>query len=158
MKWTQVEDLVFFIFSNTYHTHFWLWGITQLFVYLSTLSILSDPTDHHCETKSDHRWINRDSQLTCTVQSMTVIFSHRWKLVYFVYFPLQSLSQPYDTCVRRQLSYILPFERTGGFEEANMTAAVSHTFLRTSACVIISVWLSFSWGPNIMKAFNICGG
>ena len=37
-----------------------------------------------------------------------------------------------------------------------MTAAVSPTFLRTSAFVITSVHHFFSWGPIIMKAFGMC--
>ena len=36
-----------------------------------------------------------------------------------------------------------------------MSEAVSLTFLRTSACVIISVYHFFSWGPIIMKAFDM---
>ena len=38
-----------------------------------------------------------------------------------------------------------------------MTAAVSPTFLRTSACVIISVHNFISWGTIIMKEFGMCG-
>ena len=38
-----------------------------------------------------------------------------------------------------------------------MTAAESHTFLRTSACVITSVHHHFfSWAPIVMKAFGMC--
>ena len=37
-----------------------------------------------------------------------------------------------------------------------MTAAVSPTFLRTTACVINSVDHFFSWGSIIMKAFGLC--
>jgi len=37
-----------------------------------------------------------------------------------------------------------------------MTAAVSSTFLRT-ACVITSVHHFITWGPNIVKAFGMCG-
>jgi len=37
-----------------------------------------------------------------------------------------------------------------------MTAAVSPTFLRTTACVINSVPHFFSWGSFIMKSFCLC--
>ena len=37
-----------------------------------------------------------------------------------------------------------------------MTAAMSPTFLRTSACVITSVHNFISWGTIIMKAFGMC--
>ena len=37
-----------------------------------------------------------------------------------------------------------------------MTAAVSPTFLRKTACVITSVHHFISWGPVIMKAFVMC--
>ena len=37
-----------------------------------------------------------------------------------------------------------------------MTAAESPTFLRTTACVIISVHHFFNWEPIIMKAFGMC--
>jgi hypothetical protein len=37
-----------------------------------------------------------------------------------------------------------------------MTAAVSHTFLRTTACVITSVHYFFGWGSIIIKAFGMC--
>ena len=37
-----------------------------------------------------------------------------------------------------------------------MTAAMSPTFLRTSACVITSVHHFISWEPTIMKAFGMC--
>jgi len=37
-----------------------------------------------------------------------------------------------------------------------MTAAVSPTFLRTSACFITSVLHFISWGPIIRKAFGMC--
>jgi len=36
-----------------------------------------------------------------------------------------------------------------------MTATVTPTFLRTSACVITSVHRFISWGPIIMKAFGM---
>ena len=44
----------------------------------------------------------------------------------------------------------------GCLESANMTAAVSPTLLRTTACVITSVHHFISWGPTIMKAFGMC--
>jgi len=37
-----------------------------------------------------------------------------------------------------------------------MTEAMSPTFLKTSACVITSVHHFFSWGPIVMKAFDMC--
>jgi hypothetical protein len=37
-----------------------------------------------------------------------------------------------------------------------MTAAVSPTFLRTSACVIISVYNLLSWGAIIKETFGKC--
>jgi len=41
-------------------------------------------------------------------------------------------------------------------EGANMAAAVSPAFLRTSACVITSVHHFISWGPIIMKSLDMC--
>ena len=72
-------------------------------------------------------------------------------------YPCGVRSQPYDTCLCRQFAYILPYERSGGqsycgcLEGGNMTAAVSPTFLRTTACVITSVHHFISWGANYKK-------
>ena len=70
-------------------------------------------TLHHWETKPNRRFIHRNSQLTCIVQSVTVTLSHKSQYVMPPY-PCTVRSQPYDTCVCRQLAYILTYERSEG--------------------------------------------
>ena len=56
--------------------------------------------------------------------------------------------------LRNEYMYVCMY--CGHLEEANMTEAMSPTFLRTSACVITSVHNFFRWGPIVMKALGMC--
>ena len=164
MKWTQGEELVFFTFSTSYSTHFCLWGITLLLVYFWTLSIFSDPTGsanlNYWERKPDQMWTHQDSQLTCIVQLLTVILSHTSKLVYYASLDLQS---PITTLWHFVLAACLHpgiWVKWRSFcrclEGPNMTAEVSPTFLRSSACVLTSAQHFISWGPFVMNVFGTC--
>lgn len=127
---------------NYYSTQFWLRRITPLSVYFWTLSILSDPTDkdtlNHLERKPDSRWIYRERRLTCIVQSMTVTLSHRSKLVSNASLHLQCLITTLcHLCVLVACLHPAIWEEWRSYweclESAKMTAAVSHTLLRTPA-------------------------
>ena len=158
------KELVFFTFSNSYSTQFWLQGITLLLVYFWTLSNLSDPIDSatvsHCERKTNHSLIYWDIQLTCIVQSLTVTLSYISKLVYYASLLFQSLITTLWPFLLAVCLYPGMWVKWRSFcrclEEPNMTAEVSPTFLRSSACVLTSAQHFISWGPFIMKALGTC--
>ena len=157
-------DLIFFTFPNSYSTQFWLWGITLLSVYFWTLTNFSDPIDsatlRHWERKPDHSWIHQDIQLTGIVQSLTVTLSHISQLVYCGSLPLQSTITTLWHFVSAACLHPGMWVEWRSFcrclEGPNMTAAVSPTILRSSACVLTSVHHFISWGPFMMKAFGTC--
>jgi hypothetical protein len=95
-------------------------------------------TLHHWETKPNRRFIHRNSQLTCIVQSVTVTLSHKSQLVCYASLPSHSpITILWHLCVPAACLYTDIWEEwrsyCGCLEGANMTAAVSPTFLQLGA-------------------------